>query len=557
MKKLALVLVLVFSFTLLVFANPSFDIIIKNGQIVDGTGNPWFYGDLGIKDDTIVEIGDLSGMNASKTIDVKGLVVSPGFIDIHTHSDRGLGKPGTNVNLNYITQGVTTVVTGNCGGSVSLNAAETKKNWEGQGIGTNAILFAGHGSIREAVMGMEGREATPEEIEKMKKILYEAMEAGAWGMSTGLEYAPGYYANIEELIALSKVVAEFGGMYTSHKRTEREYAPEAIEEMIRIGKEAGLRVNVSHLKRCGKNYWGTMGELVKLINDARAEGINITADMYPYNLASIGSLFGYIVFPENMEPLAELNKKRSDKNLPIEERNKFEESYIEELKKALSDPSKYALIKEATSKGTPPNLSYFVIWGWDSFTIVSAKKNTNLIGKIISDLAKEQKKDPFDIVADLFIEEGGDMFLSTGAMSEDDMKLAMMQDWLMFSSDGSAQVYTPGAIVHPRNYGTFPIVFRKYIREEGVLSLEDAVRMMTSLPASVLQLKNRGLLLEGYKADIVIFDPLTIRDNATLLDGQQYSTGIEYLIVNGKIAIENGKYTGALSGKLLLLTENK
>ena len=251
----------------------------------------------------------------------------------------------------------------------------------------------------------------------------------------------------------------------------------------------------------------------------------------------------------------------NDRDLVKEDREAAKEQYMEELKKALSDPSKRAQIKEATSLGLPlgSNVrpSAFARWGWDSFPVVITKKNTDLLGKVISELAEEQNKDPFDVVVELFLDEGDDIHLATGAMSEDDMKLAMKEDWLMFSSDGSGVVFNPERPVHPRNYGSFPRVFRKYVREEGVMTMEDAVRRMTSLSASFLKIKDRGLLKKGHKADITIFDPETIRDNATHADSHQYSTGIEYVIVNGNISIENGEYNGALSGKLLLLTENK
>jgi len=551
-------MVLMFSFTVCAKKEPGkIDIIVMNGKIVDGTGNPWFYGDIGIRGDTIVEIGNLTGKTATKTIDAKGLAVSSGFIDIHTHSDRGLGEPDTKANVNYLTQGVTTVVTGNCGGSESLKVAETKAKWEKQGIGTNAVYLVGHGTIRESVMGMEPREATPEEIEKMKKILRQSMEEGAWGMSTGLEYVPGLYANTEEVIALAKVVGEFGGTYSTHKRSEREHVLEAVKETIRISEEGGVRADISHLKLCGKNYWGLMKDVVKLVNDARKRGIYVVADMYPWDTASSGSISGYIGVPENMEPLTELRKKMRDQNLSKEEREKLRVQYLDELVKALSDPSKRAQIKEATAIGLPHRPSAIARWGWDSFPVVIAKKNTHLIGKVLSELAQEQKKDPFDILEGLFKEERDDIHLATGAMSEDDMKEAMRQDWLMFSSDGGALAYNPENPVHPRNYGSFPRVFRKYVREEGVLTMEDAVRRMTSLPASFLQMKDRGRLERGYKADIVIFDPETIRDNATHADSHQYSSGIEYVMVNGNISIEKGKYNDALNGKLLLLTENK
>jgi len=534
-----------------------FDFLIKNGRIVDGTGNPWFYGDVGIRGDTIVEVGNLSEKSAVHIIDATGKIVSPGFIDIHTHCDTGLGEPESNANFNYLTQGVTTVVTGNCGQSVALNASETKKKWETLGIGTNAILLAGHGNIRRAVMGEQPNKPTLEQMEQMKNLLRQAMKEGAWGMSTGLEYIPGRYAETEELIDLAKIVGEFGGIYSTHKRSEREYVREAVKETLRIGKEANVRVNISHLKLCGTNFWGQMKDVIKLINEARAEGISATADMYPYNRASSGPLGSFLSVPEGMEPMASLRKEMRKKNLSNEEGERLARSYIDELKKALSDDSKCALIREATVVGFPNRPSVFARTGWDSFSVVQAKKNIHLIDKVIFELAKEQNKDPFDILKNLFLEEGNDVLLSTGVMSEDDMKLAMKESWLMFSSDGQALVFHPESPVTPRNYGSFPRVLRKYVREEGVLTLEDGVRKMTSLPASLLQLKHRGLLAPGYKADVVIFDPVTIRDNSTFIDSHRPSSGIEYVLVNGRTTIENGEYNKELNGKLLLMTENR
>ena len=564
-KRLLLIffglLIGLFSFLSLRSKDVDFDILIKNGKIVNGTGNPWFYGDIGIKADTIVEIGNLAGKRAAKTIDAKDMVISPGFIDMHTHCDRGLGRVSSNANLNYLTQGVTTVVTGNCGGSVSLKVAETKAQWEEQGIGTNAVFLVGHGSIRRSVMGEEPREATPEEIEKMKEILLQAMEEGAWGMSTGLQYIPGRFATTDEVIALTKVVGEFGGIYTSHQRSEEKHMVEATAETIRIGKETGVHVNTAHIKASGKSNWGKMREAGRLINEARSQGIYATVDMYPYKYAGVGSISGWFNIPNDMQPLADLREKMRDRDLEDAERERLREQYADELAKALSDPVRREKIKKLTAEGAPDKSNFAVLYGWDACSIVFAKKNTHLVGKIISDIAEEQKRDPFDVAADLFIEEKGDVLSSVGTMSDDDMKYAMKQDWQMFSSDGSASPIKketdkpePG---HPRAYGSFPRVLRKYVREEKLLTLENAVRKISSLPASLLHMKDRGLLLRGYKADIIIFDPETVRDNGTYSDSQQYSTGIEYVIVNGKISIENGEYNDALNGKVLLLTENR
>jgi N-acyl-D-amino-acid deacylase len=545
-----------------------FDILVKNGKIVDGTGNPLFNGDIGITGDTITEIGDLSGRTAAKVIDAKGLAVSPGFIDIHTHCDGGLGRPDANANLNYLIQGTTTVVTGNCGDG-TFKIAEIKEKWEKQGIGTNAVHLVGFGTVRRKVMGVEPRDATPEELDKIKEIVRQAMKEGAWGMSTGLEYIPGRYASTEEVIEVTKVVGEFGGIYASHQRDEFDRVPESTQETIRIAEEAGVRANVSHFKVCRKDYWETFKEAVDLINEARERDIYVTADMYPYDRAGGGRIISvtrnaglWIPFrvPEDMEPFAEMRKKMRDKTLSDVDREKLKEQYIAELAKALSDKSKREQIKQAVLVGTPESPSEVALVGWDCYGVVASKKNTDLNGKILSDIAQEQNREPFDVAADLVIDEP-DMWLAVGVMSEEDMKYAMMQDWLMFCSDGSAspilkETDTP-RIGHPRAFSSQARVLRKYVREDKVLTLENAVRMMTSLPADLLQMKNRGMLKKGYKADIAIFDPDTIKDNATFTDSRQYSTGTEYVIVNGKISIENGEYDGALNGRLLLLTENK
>lgn len=533
-----------------------FDLLIQNGKIVDGTRNPWYRADIGIRGDTIVEIGDLSTHTASLTIDARGLIVSPGFIDMHTHCDNwfysyGLGDPETQANLNYLTQGVTTVVTGNCGGG-TFKIAETETKWEKQGIGTNAVLLVGFGTLREEVLGVEEREPTTEELENMKSLLRQAMIEGAWGMSTGLQYIPDRFASTEEIIELAKLVAEYGGIYSSHQRSEEKYMVEATEETIRIAKESDVRANVAHMKAGGKSNWGKMKEAGKLINQARNQGIYITADMYPYKYASVGPIFQCFNIPKelNIPNVDELRQSGEDPKL-----------FTEELAQALSDPEKRAMIKKLTAEGAPDQNNFAVQYGWDSFSVVFAKKNTHLIDKIISDIAEEQNKDPFDVAADLFIEEKGDVFSSVDTMSEADMEYAVKQDWLMFSSDGSAlpikKITDKPVPGHPRSFGSFPRALGKYVREEKILPLADAVRKMSSLPASLLQMKDRGLLLKGYKADIAIFDPQAVTDNATYTDSQRYSSGIEYVIINGKLSIENGEYNSALNGRVLLLTENK
>jgi N-acyl-D-amino-acid deacylase len=559
---------LAWSFLFLCCGPPStdFDILILNGTIVDGSGKPGFGGDIGISGDKIVEIGNLAGKTAPRIIDAEQLVVSPGFIDMHTHCDGGLGEAESCVNLNYLIQGTTTVVTGNCGGG-TYKIAETKAEWESQGIGTNAIHLIGFGDVRQAVIGNEPRNPTPQEIEEMKAIVRRGMTEGAWGMSTGLEYIPDMYSTTEEIIAVTHIVAEFGGVYASHQRNEVARVPDAARETIRIAKETGVRANISHLKICGKNNWGMMEEVIQVINDARDSGISITADMYPYDKAATGPIIaipsnsGWSCFrlPEKMEPFAEVREKMKNEMLTDEERNDLKRFYVQELEKALSDKARREEIRKSVLFGVPHNPSPVAVSGWDNYAVVAAKKNIRLIDKIISDLAIEQSRDAFDIAAELVVDEP-DLHLSCGALSEKDMKELMTFDWLMFSSDGSAHSVPdpsdeprPG---HPRSYGSQARVLSKYVREENVLSLEEAVRKMTSLPARFLQIKDRGQLMEGFKADIVVFDPRTIKDNATYANPRLYSTGTEYVIVNGEISIENGKYTGSRNGRLLLLTEN-
>jgi N-acyl-D-amino-acid deacylase len=544
-----------------------YDILITNGRIVDGTGNPWFQGDIGITGDTIAEIGDLSGKTATKTIDAQGLVVSPGFIDIHTHCDYGLGKPESRANLNYLTQGTTTVITGNCGDG-TFKIAEIKEKWEKQGIGTNAIHLLGYCSVLEEVVGKEPRAPTPEELKKIMEIIRQAMKEGAWGMSAGLEnHIPGRFSSTEEIIHVARVVGEYGGVYSSHQRDEFDRVPEATQETIRIAEEAGVRANVTHLKIGRKNYWRKMKEVVRLINDARNRGAYVVADMYPYNYASGGTILpiaensGWAPFqlPDDMKPFAELRKKMKAQNLTDAERKKLRKQYVDELAMALADKSKREQIRKSVLEGEPHRPSSIALAGWDGVLVTVANKNTHLIGKIFSDIAEEQKRDPFDLAADLVIDEP-DLYVAMGVMSEDDMKYAMKQDWLMFSSDGDAWPVVKETdmpfIWHPRDFGAQARVLQKYVREEKLLTLENAIRKMTSLPASFLQIKDRGLLMKGYKADIAVFNPETVRINATHSDARHYSTGTEYVIVNGKIIIETGEYNGALNGRLLLLTDN-
>jgi len=529
-------------------AEEQYDILITNAKIIDGSGKPAFEGDIGIRGESITKIGNLTGKAAVSTIDVRGMTVSPGFIDMHTHCDAGLADPDSNANVNYLTQGVTTVQIGPDGYG-TFKIAQTKAKWEEQGMGTNAFILVGHGAVRRAVMRQEPRAPSEAELEKMKTLIRQAMEEGAWGMSNGLQYIPDRYSETEEVIALAKVVSEFGGIYHTHQRSEEDKVVEATMETIQISKEAGVNTDLTHIKASGKSNWGLMNEVIRLINEARSQGIPIYADMYPYNMASVGTNSRNFNIPNDL--LAEIKPEDSDR-----------QKFAGRLTETLSDPQKRAHIKKLTVEGGPDKNNFAALFGWDAIAIVSAKTNSHLIGRTFADLAQEQNREAFDVAADLYIEEKENVYTSIGTMSEDDMKLVMSQDWLMHCSDG--YTFKPSELTsetprpaHPRSYGSFPRVLRKYVREEQVLTLEEAIRKMTSLPASFLGFKDRGLLAEGYKADIVIFDPETLSDQATYIDPHQYSTGITHVIINGKLSIERSQFNGRLNGKVLLSTEDK
>jgi N-acyl-D-aspartate/D-glutamate deacylase len=541
--------------------SPEFDLLIVNGTIADGSGNALFDGDIGIKGDSIVEIGDLSGEKAVRTIDATGLIVSPGFIDIHTHCDDGFGRPSSNANLNYLIQGVTTVRTGSCG-SGTYKIAETKAEWEKVGMGTNAVMLVGNIPVRQVVMGEELREPTPEEMGRMQDLIRQAMREGAWGISTGLEYG-GYdkFVKTEEIIELTKVVGEFDGVYTSHIRDEAAKLVQAVEETIRIGEETGVPVNVTHIKETGRDNWGLMKDAVKAVNDARARGIKVTADQYPWvQGAPVGNMWSFLDIPPDLDALSGLREKMWDRQLPDLERDQLTAQYIDELKKALADEANRDKLKSFNLRDDPVNPSPIVRWGWHDFTVMVSDKYPQFVKKNFVDIFKELQTDPFDTVVEWIMNEP-EMLFASGSQSEEDMRHAMVQEWTMVSSDGGAAPIKSETDKprrgHPRDFASQVNILSRYVREDKLLTLEDAVRKMTSAPANYLKIKNRGLLAKGYKADIAIFDLERVEAEATYADSQRYASGVEYVILGGKVSVEEGKYNGALNGKVLLAIENK
>jgi N-acyl-D-aspartate/D-glutamate deacylase len=493
------------------------DVVLRGGTILDGTGKPGAVGDLAIKGDRIVAVGKFPVAGSPRVIDCTGLVVAPGFIDLHTHSDLPLQAAATRDNLNYLTQGVTTVVTGNCGSGPVDVAAYFKKLEEG-GIGSNVIHQVPHNNVRERVMGNANRVPTADELKRMEELTDKAMREGAWGLSTGLIYNPGTYAKTDELIALAKVAARHGGFYASHIRNEGTSLLAAVEEALTIGREAGLPVHISHLKASGRAAWGgRAADAIALIERAQRAGQVVTADQYPYT-ASSTSLRAMVVPP------------------------RFREGSQKDFVGRLDDPEQGPRIRAAiaeTVKGMQNGKDLRV-------ARYAAKPAWN--GRDIASIAAEEKKEPVDVV--LEIERHGGAGMIHFGMNEEDVRLIMRQPFVATASDGGAKK-PDESMPHPRSYGTFPRKIGRYAIEEGVIPLEQAVRSASGLPADVLRLTDRGYLKAGAFADVAVFDPKAFRDTATYEKPHVYAAGVRFLFVNGRPAIDGGKFTGTLAGRAL------
>jgi N-acyl-D-aspartate/D-glutamate deacylase len=491
--------------------------ILRNATIHDGTGKAGYLGDLHFQGEKIVAVGKVGEIAGAKEIDCKGLVVCPGFIDLHTHCDDGLlGKVGK-ANKNYIMQGCTLVITGNCGSGPS-DVGEYFKKLEAGGIGSNEIHLAPHNSIREKVMGNSNRAPTTEEQAKMEAMVEAAMKDGAFGMATGLIYNPGTYSKTEEIIGLAKVVGKHDGLYASHIRNEGSGLLTAIEEAIRIGKEGGCRVHISHIKASGKSAWGSSAAAVALIEKTQKSGQLVTADQYPY-IASSTSLRATLV--------------------PSKYREGTQKDLVARMDDPKTGPQMKAEIEKAMSGGDGPK----------RIQIARYAKNPAWQGKNIQAIAEMEKKEPIDIVME--IERNGGAQVVNFGMSEEDVRVYMKRPWVATASDGGVQ--SPGATVpHPRSYGTFSRKIGRYAIEDGIITLEEAIHSATGLPASILKLTDRGTLKAGNFADIVVFDPKTFRDTATFDKPHQYPTGVKYVFVNGSAAVNDGKHDPAiLGGKVL------
>ena len=539
------------AFTMSVFAaDPAYDVVLRGGKVVDGTGNPWFYGDVGVRADKIANIGHVPAGAGKREIDAKGLVVAPGFIDMHAHSDWLLIEDGDA--QSKIRQGVTTEVLGE-GGSAApwkgklvphriavsnrtamiVTMTDYFKTLEESHIAVNVVSYVGLNNIWQSVMGQSFARPTKDELEKMKALLREGMEQGAFGLSSQVMMPPGSLATTDELVALCGVVRELGGIYATHIRNEGLGVFDSVQEVIEIAERAKVTADILHLKIADEKYWGRMNEVVGLIDQARTRGINVQANVYPYtrgnnNLSSI------------IPPWAH-------------------EGGRARMLERLRDPATRAKIKQDIRNGIAGWYNHYTAVGGDWSRMLVSDSNKykgKTMDQVIADVSKNQSPppDPLDAMFDLLIASEGSVGIVYAHHTEKDMTLALAQPWCSIGSDGSAYAIE-GPLrrgnPHPRNFGTFPRVLGVYTREQNLLTLEDAVRKMTSLNAAKLGILDRGLLRSGSFADITIFDAERVIDRSTYTDPFHYSEGIAYVIVNGEVVLDQGKHTGKRPGRAL------
>jgi dihydroorotase/N-acyl-D-amino-acid deacylase len=550
---------LLFSLALLLLASgprlsaqgAPFDLVIRNGRVIDGTGSPWYLADVGIRDGRIAAIGRLEGAAAKRTIDAAGKVVAPGFIDMLGQSEMTILVEPRLPSKTF--QGITTEITGEGGSIAPISDAlveadrigyehyKITPDWrtfgqyfarlEKQGIGINFASYVGATQVRRMGLGDEDRDPSPAELDQMRGLVRAAMEDGAVGVSTSLQYPPAPYATTEELIALAAEASKHGGFYATHMRSEGNGILAALDEAIRIGREARIPVEVWHLKVAGKHNWGRMPEVVAKIEEARRSGVDVAADTYAYT-AWFNSLSAFI------PPWAH-------------------DGGAAKLVERLRDPAMRARIrKDMETPSSEWDNEWQEIPGPEAVQLCSvhAAELRPLVGKTLAEAAKLRGQDPMDALFDILIADEAYTAVAVSGMSEPDVTLALLQPWVSINNDSQGTA-TEGLLgnehPHPRAYGTFPRILRKYVREEKKLSLEEAIRKFSALPAQRMRLADRGVLKEGLWADVVIFDPETVRDLATFENPNQLSQGMDYVLVNGVPVIDGGKMTGALPGKVL------
>jgi len=542
----------------------SYDLLITGGRVLDGTGNPWFPADIAIKDGRIAAIGKLTGAAARRVIDAQGYYVSPGFIDIHSHADEGLGSPRTNASPNKVTQGVTTEVVNQDGRSQMWPLSKQRELYEKQGVGVNVILMVGHGTIRGAAMKNDfQRPATAAEIEEMKRLARQGMEDGAFGLSAGLEYVPGRWSDTRELVEIAKAIAPYQAVYISHERSEgrdpmwknaSDHTPsvdllQAVKETIEIGESSGITVVASHLKAKGASFWGSGFAATRLIADARERGVPVYADQYPYPTS--GSDGQTVLIPmwalidEGVDAGGQLGQLQRGGG---EAFKRMRDNFA----RRLGDPAAREKIRRDIAHEIDRR-------GGADKIVVFEFSDASLNEKSLAEIARMRKEDPIDTAVWIQLNglnRPGGARMRGFSLSEYDIEHIMRQDFTATCSDGGTVAHGEG-IPHPRYYGTFARKLRHYALDRQVISLPFAIRSMTSLPAQILGLKDRGMLRENYWADVTVFDPEKVRDRATYTDPHQYAEGVPYVIVNGELVVDGGKGAGKLPGKVLTRSDRR
>jgi N-acyl-D-amino-acid deacylase len=534
-----------------------YDLLISGGRVIDGTGNPWFYADVGVRGGRIAAVGRLGNAAATTRIDARGKIVVPGFIDIHSHADDGSSPrggfrdvdPKRRAAPNLVTQGVTTVVV-NQDGRSPLPIRDQRESLTKNGIGPNAILLVGHGTVRGAVMARDFRRpARADEVQRMRELVRQAMREGAWGLSAGLEYTPGRWSTTDEVVALAEEIVPFAGVYISHERSEGQDpmwfwpsqdpagAPtllDAVRETIEIGERTGATVVASHIKTKGLNYWGSSRAAIELIERARARGVDVWADQYPY--ATSGSDGNTVLIPSWV--LGELGGADTPART----------SYAEALRVVLADSARAPLVRrdiahEIARRGGAENV------------VVFDHPDSSVVGKSIAEIAAARRLTPVDAAIDLQLEgnpqRAGGGRMRGFSLNELDIDAYAAKSWVATASDAGIALPEDGPATHARFYGTFPRKIRRYAIERGVLGVEDAVRSMTTLPAQILGLRDRGQLREGMVADLAVLDLERLRDRATFFEPHQYAEGVEWVFVGGTPVVERGTPTFKLPGKVL------
>ena len=500
-------------------ADEPYDLVLRGGRVFDGTGTPWMRADIAIRDGRIVAVGRLGDARAAEVIELNDLYVAPGFIDTHSHAGGGLATAERGAGLPLLAQGITTVLVNPDGGG-SVDLVRQQERLLEHGIGVNVGQFVPHGSVRQAVLGMEDRAPTPEELDRMRALVRAGMEAGAFGLSSGPYYAPGSYADTDELVALAEVAAEYGGAYQSHIRDESDYTIgllAAVDEVIEISRRAGLIGVVTHVKALGPRVWGLSEEVVRRIEAAREEGLSVYADQYPYEASATG-LSGALA------PRWALAGGQDS------------------LRARIARPEDRARLAADIAENLDRR------GGADRLQFRYFTADRSIEGRTLADVAAEAGEDPIETTIRL-LDIGGAGVVSFN-MHEDDVERLMRQPWIMTASDGDLPVFGEG-VPHPRSYGTFPRKLGHYARDLGVVDVGTAIRSMTHLPAQVYGLTDRGMIREGMAADLVVFDLAAINDPATFTEPHQYGEGMVHVLVNGEFGVRDGEFTGERAGRVL------